>query len=107
MAGMERRTFENFGEFYAFYLTQHQRPWTRLIHVTATLFALVWAFATALRGAAAWIPFGFVLAYGPAWLSHFFIEKNRPATFRYPFYSLASDFRFVLEIFTGKQRFGF
>lgn len=100
-------SFANFDDFYRFYLTQHQKPWTRLIHFCATLLALGWAAGAAVRGTYAWIPFGFVLAYGPAWFSHFFIEKNRPATFRFPFYSLASDFRFFADVLAGKQPFGF
>ena len=40
--------------------------------------------------------------YGFAWVGHFFIEKNRPATFTYPFYSLAGDFVMFWDILTGQ-----
>jgi len=43
-----------------------------------------------------------IFGYGFAWISHFLIEKNKPATFKYPFYSLLGDFKMFFEILTGK-----
>jgi hypothetical protein len=43
-----------------------------------------------------------VFGYGFAWVGHFGFEKNRPATFKYPFYSLLGDFRMFWDILTGK-----
>ena len=43
-----------------------------------------------------------IFGYGFAWISHFFIEKNKPATFKYPLYSLLGDFIMFFEILTGK-----
>lgn len=40
--------------------------------------------------------------YGLAWIGHFFVEKNKPATFKYPIYSLLADWKMFLEIITGK-----
>lgn len=101
------REYETFHEFYPFYLTQHRKPWTRLLHVIGTSVAIAWAAYCLTKGNYPEILIGFVLAYGPAWASHFFIEKNRPATFRYPIYSLVSDFKFIYELATGKQTLGF
>lgn len=33
------------------------------------------------------------IGYGFAWIGHFFVEKNKPATFIYPSYSLICDYK--------------
>lgn len=79
-------------EFWPFYLQEHGKKQTRAMHyagsavaiasLAAGVFVSPWFFLGALVG-----------GYGFAWVSHFFIEHNRPATFTYPLWSLASDFR--------------
>ena len=46
-----------------------------------------------------------LIGYGFAWVGHFFFEKNRPATFQYPLWSLMGDFRLFFETVTGRRRF--
>lgn len=46
-----------------------------------------------------------LVGYGFAWVGHFFFEKNRPATFKYPLWSLMGDFRLFFETVSGKRRF--
>ena len=48
------------------------------------------------------VPF---VGYGFAWVGHFFFEKNKPATFKHPLYSLASDFILFFDLLSGKQKF--
>ena len=101
---MEKR-YESLKEFYPFYLTEHSNATCRLLHFIGTTLVIVsflvflvtfnWYFFVA-------IPF---LGYGFAWVGHFFFEKNKPATFQYPGYSLASDFILYWHLLTGKQKF--
>jgi len=78
--------------FWPYYLGEHARPATRAVHYVGTGLFLIGAAAAA---AGSWWPLagGVVAAYALAWLSHLFIERNRPATFTHPLWSLVSDFR--------------
>ncbi len=79
-------------EFFLFYLREHARPATRAWHYLAA-FATLGVVLFALTAGPLWILiFAPVAGYGPAWISHAFIERNRPATFRYPVWSLVSDY---------------
>ena len=85
--------YATYGEFWPFYLREHSKPETRLIHFLGTggsLLALIVALATQFWWLLIAVPFA---GYAPAWIAHFFVEHNRPATFKYPFWSLISDFR--------------
>ena len=98
--------YSSFKDFYPFYLGEHANLTCRRLHfigtsgivvtaalVIAQLLPLVWLWA---------IP---ILGYGFAWVGHFFFEKNRPATFKYPFYSLLGDWVMYKDMLTGKIRF--
>ncbi len=100
---MEER-IKTFSKFYQFYLTEHQNHVSRRLHFIGT--ALVFASAALLSFYHRWdlwyiLP---ITGYLFAWIGHFFFEKNKPATFKYPLWSLTSDFRLFFEILTGKQK---
>ena len=76
---------------------------TRLLHVAGTSLFIAQATAAAATRDPRLVASGIISAYGLAWASHFFIERNRPATFRYPLFSLLGDFRMLYEILTGKE----
>ena len=83
------RTFE---DFWPFYVSQHRNATCRGLHFVGT--SLVWvAVALALLDSTRWLLVAPLLGYGFAWVGHFFFEKNRPATFTYPLWSLRGDFR--------------
>jgi hypothetical protein len=90
-------TFKTFHEFYPFYLGEHADRTSRRLHVVGTTLAL------ALITGNAWLILtGFVTGYGFAWVGHYFFEKNTPATFKYPLYSLRGDFTMARDVFTGR-----
>ncbi len=93
----------NFREFYPYYLGEHRHPLCRILHFIGTtlLFVIV---GTAAVTQNPWLlialPF---TGYGFAWVGHFFIEKNRPATFTYPWWSLLGDFKMWTEMVRGQH----
>ncbi|MCH8686112.1 DUF962 domain-containing protein [Pedomonas mirosovicensis] len=95
---------ETYDEFFLYYLREHARPATRRWHYAGTALVILAAAAILATGHLIWLPILLLAGYGPAWISHFFIEKNRPATFRHPFWSLISDFRMFGLWLTGRLR---
>jgi hypothetical protein len=101
---MEKR-FNSIKEFYPFYLTEHLNATCRTLHFIGTsiiLAVFITAIATQLWWILSLIPF---IGYGFAWIGHFFFEKNTPATFKYPLYSLGSDFIMFKDLLIGRQKF--
>ena len=94
--------FKSLKEFYPYYLTEHSMPKNRLTHFIGTSLLFVIIAVAIVLGTYSLLWFLPVAGYGFAWFGHFFIEKNRPATFKYPFYSLASDFIMYWHILTGQ-----
>jgi hypothetical protein len=44
-----------------------------------------------------------VVGYAFAWFAHFVIEKNKPASFRYPLWSFISDFKMMWYMILGRM----
>jgi hypothetical protein len=99
------RKYASFAEFYPFYLGEHSHAATRRIHVLGSSLGLVCLFLMVLRGEPLWLLLGLVLGYGLAWFAHFVFEKNRPATFKYPFYSFVGDWVMFADMLRGKIKF--
>lgn len=95
---------KNYKDFYEFYLTQHQKTGTKVSHILTVImvFAVVAFVIKTEKERFLWyIP---ILGWGITALSHYIFEKNTPTSFRYPLWTIISDFRFFLEVITGKRK---
>jgi len=91
----DRVQFQTFAEFWPYYLSQHSKKSTRVMHLIGTTAGILAVIMAVYTHQALFVLAGAIGAYGMAWVSHFFIERNRPATFRYPLFSLRGDFKMI------------
>ena len=101
---MTEQAFKSFAEFWPYYLNEHSQPATRVLHCAGTLIAI--GFLVLLIAVGKWWLFllALVPGYGLAWIGHFFIEKNKPATFTYPLWSFMGDWKMLALMLTGRLR---
>lgn len=91
----------SFQEFWPYYLGEHRHPLSRALHYTGTIAA--WGvLALGIFVSPWWLLAVLPAGYGPAWIGHFFIEHNKPATFGYPLWSLIADYRMFVLGMTGQ-----
>jgi hypothetical protein len=94
--------FRSFAEFWPYYLGEHRKPMTRALHFAGTNGALALA-AVALQTHKPWVLLPALgVAYAFAWIGHFAVEKNRPATFSYPIWSFMGDWKMWALTWTGR-----
>ena len=94
--------YRSFAEFYPFYLSEHARRATRRLHFAGSSLGLACLMMLVLSGNLWWLAAALVCGYGFAWLAHFAVEKNRPATFRQPLYSFMGDWKMFWQMLTGQ-----
>ncbi|WP_316841287.1 DUF962 domain-containing protein [Pedobacter gandavensis] len=102
---MTEQKFKTLKEFYPYYLTEHTNLTSRVLHFIGTGLVILSVFTGILFHEWRFILATPFLGYGFAWIGHFFFEKNKPSTFKYPMFSLASDFLLFWELLTGNQDF--
>ena len=89
--------------FWPFYVSQHLHPTNRALHFLGTTLVIV-AVAASVLVSPAWLVAAPLAGYGFAWVGHFFFERNRPATFTYPLWSLRGDFRMYRLTWLGRMQ---
>ena len=96
--------YNRFADFYPFYLTEHANRVCRRLHFIGTLLAIVTVLIAVVTRNPWWLLVVPLVGYGFAWVGHFFFEKNRPATFRHPWYSLAGDLVLFRDLLFGRMK---
>ncbi|MGO4302576.1 Mpo1-like protein [Cupriavidus sp. RAF12] len=99
------KEFESFAAFYPYYLNEHRDRTCRRLHFVGSTVALLCLVALMTTGNAWWLLGAAVSGYAFAWVGHFGFEKNRPATFRHPIYSLMGDWVMYADIWRGRIPF--
>ena len=95
--------YASFRDFYPFYLGEHRNRTSRRLHVSGSLLGIALLIAALGSGRLGLLWAVPVAGYGFAWVGHFFFEKNTPATFTHPFYSLRGDLTMMVEVLTGRM----
>jgi hypothetical protein len=97
--------FDTFADFYPFYLSEHANRMSRRLHFAGTTIALAILVAALVTRVWWLVAVAIFQGYAFAWVGHFFFEQNKPATFKYPWFSFVGDWRLWWEIVTGRIPF--
>ncbi|MEE3156886.1 MAG: Mpo1-like protein [Pseudomonadota bacterium] len=101
----ESPSFSTFAEFYPYYLSEHQDDVCRRLHYAGSSLVILLLLYVLFSQNWLWLLAVPLAGYGFAWVGHFFFEHNKPATFRYPLYSLMGDWVMLRDAMTGRIRF--
>ncbi len=96
--------FASFREFYPYYLGEHRNRICRRLHFISSSLVIAIVAAAIVARQPLWLLLAPLAGYGFAWIGHYGFEKNRPATFRHPLYSLLGDWVMVADVLRGKLR---
>ncbi len=99
----DEKNIKNYSEFWDFYVSEHRKPLTRYLHFVGTSLGIVMLIWFLRTGSFLYIPLCFAVGYGFAWFSHFAVEKNKPASFKYPLWSFISDYKMMFFMLIGKM----
>ena len=100
---MSQRQYNSFAEFWPHYVAEHSQPRTRLLHLIGTTISIGCAVYFITIGSWWFFPLALIPGYGAAWIGHFFIEKNKPATFQHPVWSFIGDHKMIWLMLTGRM----
>lgn len=98
----ENKQYETMEEFWPFYLSEHQNPVNRDLHFLGSAAGLFWLSKAISKKKPSYLLLGLLSGYGFAWIGHFFVEKNKPASFKYPLKSFIGDWLMFSTRLSGK-----
>ena len=101
----ETPAFKTFAEFYPFYLGEHSDRRSRRLHFLGSSLVLVCVAMLFASGRMQYLLYAHLCGYGFAWIGHFFFERNKPASFKYPLYSFIGDWAMYRDIWLGRIKF--
>lgn len=99
---MSSKAITAFSAFWPFYLGEHRVRLTRTLHFIGSSIAIAGVIAALVTRTFWLVPMPVIQGYAWAWVSHFFVEKNKPASFGYPLWSFISDFKMLWYFVTGR-----
>lgn len=99
---MKTQDFQSFSEFWPYYLSQHRKAGTRWLHFVGNTNLFFWLAVAAVTLSWKTVIFAVASSYGFAWIGHFFVEKNIPATFRYPIKAGMGDMLMYYKMIRGE-----
>ena len=100
---MPTNRITNFNEFWPFYVREHANALNRQVHFIGSSCGLACLIAGLYTSNWLFIPLGLLIGYGCAWIGHFFIEHNKPASFSHPLWSLRADWKMWALMLVGKM----
>lgn len=100
---MADQPFNSFTEFWPHYATEHSKTATRVLHAVGTSAGLLLITFVIALGKWWLFPLALVPGYGLAWIGHFFVEKNKPATFEHPLWSFMGDWKMLFLMLAGRM----
>jgi hypothetical protein len=100
---MPDKEITSFAEFWPYYVCEHSKSGTRVLHLIGTTTGIALLLLLILSARWWMFPLALVPGYGFAWVGHFFVEHNRPATFKYPIWSFMGDYKMVAMMLAGKM----
>jgi hypothetical protein len=100
---MSDTRMESFEQFWPYYVGEHRDPLNRALHYAGTSMAIGTIVAAAVTANPTWLLLTPVVGYGPAWIGHFLVENNTPATFKHPVWSLRADLKMLAMAIQGQM----
>ena len=100
---MNENRYQTLAEFWPYYVREHSNPLTRQLHFVGNTNLFLWLLLSLIRRSPKLGVFAVLSSYTIAWIGHFFVEKNRPATFQYPLMSAVCDMLMYVKMWRGQM----